>query len=146
MKELEIYEKQFHTYFPNIRKNKLLTWKKVENGKYQFMKTAFVNDFENLCYFLDRIYVKASGYGMAKTLGYTPKEYDTIIDNLQKRTMKFIIKEIDYFLNEQSKTDSVTRWNTLMQFRTRLDWLINIEFKKPDLFIKREWLKDGIIS
>ena len=82
---------------------------------------------------------------MAKTLRYTPKEYDSIIDTIQKRTMKFIIKEIDYFLNQQSKTDSVTRWNTLMQFRARLDWLLNIETKKPDLFIKKEWLKDGII-
>ena len=145
MKELETYEKQFHTYFPNIRKNKLLTWKKIENGKYQFIKKAFVNDFETLCLFLDMIYVKASGYGMAKTLGYTPKEYDSIIDNIQKRTMKFIIKEIDYFLNQQSKTDSVTRWNTLMQFRTRLDWLLNIETKKPDLFIKKKWLKEGVI-
>ena len=122
-----------------------MTYKKIGNTRYQFIKKAYVNNFENFCLFLDRIYVKASGYGIAKTLGYTPKEYDSIIDNIQKRTMKFIIKEIDYFLNQQSKTDSVTRWNTLMQFRTRLDWLLNIETKKPDLFIKKKWLKEGVI-
>ena len=146
MKDLQVWEKQFHTYFPKMRKSKLLTWKKTENTRYQFIKKEFVNDFENICFFLDMMYVKASGYGMAKTLGYTPKEYDSIINNLQKRTMKFIIKEIDYFLNQQSKTDSLTRWNTLIQFRTRLNWLMNIESKKPNLFIKQKWLKENIIS
>jgi len=128
-KLLETYEKQFHTYFPDMRKGKLLIMKKTDGVKYQTIALRHENDFDILCGFIDTMF----------------KEYNGLIDDLQKRTMTWIIKSITHFLDQQSKTDGVTRWNVLIQFRTRLKWLLNIETKKPDLFIKREWLRDGVI-
>jgi len=144
-KDLEKNEKEFHTYFPDMRKGRLLIMKKTDGIKYQTIALRHENDFDALCGFIDRMFNDVAGLSFAKNQGYTPKEYNGLIDDLQKRTMTWIIKSITHFLDQQSKTDGVTRWNVLIQFRTRLKWLLNIETKKPDLFIKREWLRDGVI-
>jgi len=144
-KDLEKNEKEFHTYFPDMRKGKLMIIKKTDGVKYQTIALRHENDFDILCGFIDTMFNDVAGLSFAKNQGYTPKEYNGLIDDLQKRTMTWIIKSITHFLDQQSKTDGVTRWNVLIQFRTRLKWLLNIETKKPDLFIKREWLRDGVI-
>ena len=144
-KLLETYEKQFPTYFPDMRKGKLMITKKTDGVKYQMMRQKHESDFDILCSMIDWMFNIVAGLSFAKNQGYTPKEYNGLIDDLQKRTMTWIIKSITHFLDQQSKTDGVTRWNVLIQFRTRLKWLLNIETKKPDLFIKREWLRDGVI-
>jgi hypothetical protein len=144
-KNLDTYEKQFHTYFPDMRKGKLMITKKTDGVKYQMMRQKHESDFDILCSMIDWMFNIVAGLSFAKNQGYTPKEYNGLIDDLQKRTMTWIIKSITHFLDQQSKTESVTRWNILIQFRTRLKWLLNIETKKPDLFIKREWLRDGVI-
>lgn len=142
---LEKYEKEYHTYFPNVRKGKLLIKKSVEGYKYFAINKKYESDFNMFCVLIDTVFQRVSGFSFAKATGLTPKEYDGIINSLQKRTMTWIIKEINIFLNQQSKAHNITRWNVLMNIRSQLAWLIVLEFRKPDLFYNKEWLKDGVI-
>ena len=142
---LEKYEKEYHTYFPNVRKGKLLIRKSLDTYKYFAINKRYESDFTMFCSLIDTVFQRVSGFSFAKATGLTPKEYDGIINSLQKRTMTWIIKEINIFLNQQSKAHNVTRWNVLMNIRSQLVWLIVLEFRKPDLFYNKEWLRDGVI-
>ena len=142
---LEKYEKEYHTYFPNVRKGKLLIKKSVDGFKYFSINQRYVQDFNMFCVLINAVFQRVSGFSFAKATGLTPKSYDGIINSLQKRTMTWIIKEIDHFLNQQSKAHNITRWNVLMNIRSQLVWLIVLEFRKPDLFYNKEWLKEGVI-
>ena len=142
---LEKYEKEYHTYFPNVRKGKLLIKKTLDGYKYFAINKKYESDFTMFCSLINTVFQRVSGFSFAKATGLTPKEYDGIINSLQKRTMTWIIKEINHFLNQQSKAHTVTRWNVLMNIRSQLAWLIVLEFRKPDLFYNKEWLKDGVI-
>ena len=112
---------------------------------YFAINKRYESDFTMFCSLIDTVFQRVSGFSFAKATGLTPKEYDGIINSLQKRTMTWIIKEINHFLNQQSKAHNITRWNVLMNIRSQLAWLIVLEFRKPDLFYNKEWLKDGVI-
>ena len=142
---LERYERTYQKYFPNMRKGKLMVRKSLEGYKYYTINKKYLPDFNMFCVLIDSVFQRVSGFSFAKATGLTPKEYDGIINDLQKRTMAWIIKEINYFLNQQSKAHNITRWNVLMNIRSQLSWLIDLEFRKPDLFYNKEWLKDGVI-
>ena len=142
---LEKYEKEYHTYFPNVRKGKLLIKKTLDGYKYHAINKKYESDFNMFCVLINAVFQRVSGFSFAKATGLTPKEYDGIINSLQKRTMTWIIKEINRFLDQQSKAHNITRWNVLMNIRSQLAWLIVLEFRKPDLFYNKEWLKDGVI-
>lgn len=142
---LEKYEKEYHTYFPNVRKGKLLIKKSLDGHKYYAINKKYESDFNMFCVLIDTVFQRVSGFSFAKATGLTPKSYDSIINSLQKRTMTWITKEINHFLNQQSKTHNITRWNVLMNIRSQLSWLIVLEYRKPDLFYNKEWLKEGVI-
>ena len=142
---LERYERTYNQYFPNMRKGKLLIKKSLDGYKYHAINKKYLADFNMFCVLIDSVFQRVAGFSFAKATGLTPKEYDGLINSLQKRTMNWIIKEINYFLNQQSKAHNKTRWNILMQIRSQLSWLIVLEFRKPDLFYNKEWLKDGVI-
>ena len=143
--QLQAYEKSFNTFFPNMRKRKLLIWKKTDGVKYQVMSKAVQGDFSMFCFMIDNMFNNISSIHMAKSCGLTPSSHNGLIDDLSKRIMEWIIKSINYFLDSQSKVHNRTRWNCLIQLRTQLKWLIILETKKPDLFYNKEWLKDGVI-
>ena len=145
--QLQAYEKNFNTFFPNMRKRKLMIWKKDKDYsvKYQVMSKAVQNDFSIFCFMIDNMFNNISSIHMAKSYGLTPSSHNALIDDLSKRIMEWIIKSINYYLDSQSKVHNRTRWNCLIQLRTQLRWLLIIETKKPDLFYNKEWLKDGVI-
>ena len=143
--QLQAYEKSFNTFFPNMRKRKLLIWKKTDGVKYQVMSKAVQADFSIFCFMIDNMFNNISAIHMAKSCGLTPSSHNGLIDDLSKRIMEWIIKSINYYLDSQSKVHNRTRWNCLIQLRTQLRWLLIIETKKPDLFYNKEWLKDGVI-
>ena len=142
---VEKYERTYHKFFPNMRKGKLLIKKSLDGYKYQAINKKYLADFNMFCVLINAVFQRVAGFSFAKATGLTPKEYDGLIDSLQKRTMNWIIKEINHFLNQQSKTHTATRWNVLMNIRSQLQWLIVLEFRKPDLFYNKEWLKEGVI-
>ena len=142
---LQGYEKSFNTFFPNMRKRKLLIWKKTDGVKYQAMSKTVQDDFSMMCFMIDNMFNSISSIHMAKSYGLTPSSYNGLIDDLSNRIMDWLVKAINYFLDGQSKTHNITRWNCLIQLRTQLKWLIILETKKPDLFYNKEWLKDGVI-
>lgn len=149
IKEIEalllIYNQNFKKYMPNVRQNKLLTKKVIDGHKFQFINKKYVADFNALLSLIDTVYQRVSALAMANALGVTPKGYDKRIEKLQQATMGWIILEINLILDGQSKKHDVTRWNILINIRLRLEWLIVFEYRKPDLFFKGDWLKDGVI-
>ena len=103
----------------------------IINPKYQ-------NDFDAYCFQMDSLFKDVSMLALSMSNKLIEREYDYVIGNLTLMATNVIIHSIKHRLRFQSdqkltpKSDYNTRrlWELLIQFRTKLPWLIQFE-KKP---------------
>ena len=101
------------------------------NPKYQ-------NDFDAYCFQMDSLFNDISMLALSMSNKLIDREYDYVIRNLTITALRVIMEQIKNRLTHQSKykltpkSDNNTRrvWELLIQFRTRLTWLLKIEKKK----------------
>ena len=134
-------ERDFKKYYPGLRTNKIMI---TQKNKLQLVSKKVENDLSAFMFTLDNLFTEISTLSLMKSNGFIKKDWELLITKLEKRIINFIIDSITQLLDQESKKHGKSRWNLLIYLRTNLAWLIKFELKKPNLFFKGNWLKNGV--
>ena len=114
----------------------------------------YQNDFDAFCFQMDSLFNDVSLLALSMSNGHIGKEYDYMIRNFTISAVNVVMTSIqnrldkhgEYKLTPISAYNMRKRWELLIQFRTRLTWLLQIEKKDNRLVLNpqlNDMWKDG---
>lgn len=161
-KRIAYFEKAGKKHFPNMFKEDfMLNNFEVKNDKLvgylnvpYSINPKYQNDFDFYCFQMHSLFNDVSLLAVSLSNGCIVKEYDYMVRNFTISAVNVVMKSIqnrldkhgEYKLTPKSDYNMRKRWELLIQFRTRLTWLLQIEKKDNRLVLNpqlNDMWKDG---